>query len=762
MRLSTRHIRITGLVQGVGFRPFIFRVAKSHGLTGWVRNDLEGVDIVVSGSENDLDLFYRTILDEAPSISHISGSSVQTLDYQAYDSFAIKHGSHDGNQKLHFTPDFATCPACTRDLRNTSDRRHDYAFVTCSSCGPRYSIMHNVPFEREYTAMGEFTMCDSCLEEYQESADRRFHAQTISCPACGMKLVLFDSNRKDLSLDEKSIIAFITDAWKEGKIVAIKGIGGYLLTCSADHVGAIKSLRSKKHRPDKPFALMYPGLEAMDDFQLSKKEQRALESLSAPILLMGKLGNKITTGICDGLTDVGVMIPYAPLFRILLDRYGAPIVATSGNVSNDPIVYQDNYALDKLTDIADYVLVHNRRIVVPQDDSVIKLSSLHGHKVILRRSRGMAPSYFNKQLELPPQHALAMGADMKSTCAFNHEGRIYISQYLGDLENYNTQVNYNHVLDHLSKLLRFRPEVILTDAHPNYVSSSIGEKRADELHLRVIKVQHHIAHFSALLGEHNLIDSDERILGVIWDGTGWGDDHTIWGSELFIYNDHNFGRRSHLKYFSHIAGDKMTNEPRISALAISSNSGKYSFLKNKFSDVEWRTYNRLLEKESNLKTSSMGRLFDAVASVLGICDVQTYEGQAAALLQVKAEEFIRKCDYNFIDTYWTAEWQEGISATELIREVIVDIQDDIDVGRIAAKFHITLVDWIGYVAKSENIRKVGLSGGVFQNTLLVDLIIAKLGGEFDLLFHKDLSPNDENISFGQLIYASIAGHRPKE
>lgn len=761
MRKSTRHIKIKGQVQGVGFRPFVFRVAKSYGLTGWVRNDLEGVDIVVSGSENDLDIFYRTILDEAPSISHISGSSVQTLDYQAYDSFAIMQGAHDGNKKLHITPDFATCPACTSELRN-SDRRQDYAFITCSSCGPRYSIMHNVPFEREYTAMDEFEMCHSCLEEYQESADRRFHAQTISCPACGIKLVLFDSNRKELSLDERLIIPFIIDAWKEGKIVAIKGIGGYLLTCSAHHPGAIKTLRSKKHRPDKPFALMYPGLESLDDFQLSKKERHALEGLSAPILLMDKLDNQISTGICDELADVGVMLPYAPLFRILLDRYDAPIVATSGNISNDPIVYQDDYALDNLTEIADYIMVHNRKIVVPQDDSIIKLSRQYGHKVILRRSRGMAPSYFNKHLELPPQRTLAMGADMKSTCAFSHEGSIYISQYLGDLENYNTQVNYNHVLDHLSNLLRFRPEIILTDAHPNYVSSSIGEKLADTLHLPVMKVQHHIAHFSALLGEHSMADSKERILGVIWDGTGWGDDSAIWGSEFFIYNDYNFSRRSHLTYFSHIAGDKMTKEPRISALAISRNSGKSSFSENKFSDIEWQTYNRLLKKESGIKTSSMGRLFDAVASILGICDIQTYEGQAAILLQVKAEEFIRQSDYNFNDTYWTDMWQEGISTTELIREVIVDIQDDIDVGRIAAKFHITLVDWIGHVAKSENIRKVGFSGGVFQNTLLIDLIITKLGGEFDLLFHKDLSPNDENISFGQLIYTSITGHRPKE
>jgi hydrogenase maturation protein HypF len=445
-----------------------------------------------------------------------------------------------------------------------------------------------------------------------------------------------------------------------------------------------------------------------------------------------------------------------------LDAYKKPIIATSANLHKSPIVFQDEKALAELFEIADLVLVHNREIVVPQDDSVIAYTSYFKRRVIFRRSRGLAPTYFNYDLKLTSNNILAMGAFMKSTFTACHNGNIYISQYLGDLDDFDSQQNYLHTLKHLMHLLRLSPEKIVIDMHPDFPSTQKGIALASTLDIPLLEVQHHMAHFAALIGEHNLIHTEEKVLGVIWDGTGMGNDGNIWGGEFFIYHDYQFDRCSHLSYYHHIANDKMAKEPRLSALALCSDTkAAQGLVQSKFTHVEWKIYTQKIKNNCLLKTSSMGRLFDAVASILGLSDIQTYEGQAAVLLQVKAEEHFKVYGIAYDNSYSINEIGTEFSGSELMIQIHSDLYNEIDVSCIAAKFHLTLVHWINRTATEQQVSKIGFSGGVFQNTLLIDLIIFHLSEKYELLFNQDLSPNDENISFGQLIYAEIEAIRLK-
>ncbi len=762
--VSTWHIHITGLVQGIGFRPLIYRAALDHGIKGWVKNDNDGVHIELNGTSDIAHSFYESIISKPPPLARITDARISQIPFTNFQQFEIVHDTQAGQAKIDLTPDIATCECCRSELNNQKNRRYHYPFITCSVCGPRYSIIQDLPYDREHTSMDAFTMCDACQSEYKSPENRRYYAQTNSCPSCSIRLILYGSNREEPKVDGQFIIQFISEKWSQGKIVAIKGIGGYLITCCASNSRAIATLRTRKRRPDKPFALMYPGVDSLKAFNLSAEEQKAFTGPVSPIVLVSKSeNNDITKGICDDLTRVGIMTPYAPLFQLLLEKYKGPIVATSGNISNTPIIFQDQEALTELFEIADYVVAHNREIVVPQDDSIVVFTPHFKTRIVLRRSRGLAPTYVNSKLTLGANSALAMGAYFKSTFAVQQAGNVYISQYLGDLGNYETERNYQHTLDHLTQLLDIHPKLIVVDLHPDYSSTIKGFQLAEDLDIPILKVQHHIAHFSALLGEHALMDSDEKILGVIWDGMGIGTDDNIWGSEFFTYIDYQFDCCAHLPYYHHLANDKMAKEPRLAALSLCHEmDGVHELLRPKFSDVEWNVYTQLLRNKNSVLTSSMGRLFDAVASLVGIADIQTYEGQAASLLQAKAEAHFNKYEINYHNSYFKTDNTDKFSVKELMKDVVADILELADVGLIAAKFHMTLLHWIEHIAKKEEVVKIGFSGGVFQNTLLIDLIEYHLMDKFELLFHQDLSSNDENISFGQLIYAEMASNRPKD
>ncbi|MEM8525464.1 MAG: carbamoyltransferase HypF [Bacteroidota bacterium] len=756
--MKTWYIHIQGQVQGVGFRPFVYVLAQEFELKGWVNNTTDGVHIQFNGTSDLAQRVKENINSKAPKLARITSIKLEESEQTFFENFQIIHSDSDGKRNLLLTPDFGMCDDCKQELKTSADRRYVYPFITCTNCGPRYSIIHALPYDRVHTKMDVFPMCESCQSEYENPLDRRYYSQTNSCPSCAVQLSLFNAEKQELKGD---LLGKVVGAWQAGKIVAIKGIGGYLLTCDANSSSAIQELRKRKHRPSKPFALMCPRLEKLE---LSKVEKDALESEVSPIVLLNNVRENVNAeGIAPNLSKVGAMLPYTPLYELLLDKFGKPIIATSGNISNSPIVFEDEKALSELTQIADLVLVNNREIVVPQDDSVIQFSPFYQHKITLRRSRGLAPTYINPELKLSSKSILAMGAMLKSTFSLLHSDNIYISQYLGDLAHFDTQQNYQKVIEHFLSLFDTKPETILLDQHPEYPSTQRGAQLAEQWNLPTYSIQHHIAHFGAILGEHNLIHSEEPILGVVWDGTGLGEDGQIWGGEFFKYENYDFLRCYHFDYFDFILGDKMPKEPRVSALSACWNVlGVEDILKEKFNETERKIYTRMLSKENPLQTSSVGRIFDAVASLLGILDKQTYEGEAAMQLEALATTYFQKNGLDFGSSYF----QDGahyyrIPTQSLMTNILMDLRKGKPKDWIAAKFHFSLAHLIKIVANHLKIKKITFSGGVFQNALLVDLIYHHLSPKFNLYFHQELSPNDENISFGQLVVHRIQEVRSK-
>jgi len=637
-------------------------------------------------------------------------------------------------------------------MRDPQDRRHGYAFITCTQCGPRYSIITDLPYDRPLTTMADFAMCPRCQAEYDDPLRRRHFSQTNSCPACGIALRLYTAEATlGVGLDAAPMVAEVVRRWQAGQVIALKGIGGYLLTCDARNPEAVATLRRRKQRPFKPLAVMYPsGAELSAHYHLSRAERAALDSPVAPIVLLRRREKTdLAPGIADELNEVGVMRPYAPLFERLLDALGGPIVATSGNLSHAPIAYQPEEGAALLA-IADAVLSHDRPIVLPQDDSVFRFAPQSQQRLILRRSRGLAPTYFHGPMTLPSTSVLAAGADLKASLGLCHQGNLYLSQYLGDLSHYDTQQHYLRVAEHLRRVLHAQPEAVLHDLHPGYHSHRLAQAWAEAADLPTHAYQHHEAHFAAVLGENDLLRQPEPVLGVIWDGTGYGHDGQIWGGELLCYQRGEMQRLAHLDYFPVLAGDKMAREPRLSALALlPTEDGVLA----PFSAVEQSLYLRLIEK-GGLQTSSMGRLFDAVASMLGLRQRQTYEGEAAMVLEAEASRYL--AGHARPAPFALRFAAKNLDTAALLREVWQAHQAGETSGQVAARFHLTLPRWVEQVAEQQGLTRIAFSGGVFQNALLVDLMIERLSSQFSLYFHQQLSPNDENIAFGQMMLFALS------
>ena len=757
--ISSWHLHITGRVQGVGYRPLVYNIARQHLLKGWVKNDIDGLHVCFNASQELAKAFVDMITQQSkPQLAKIDKVVLNEIPAEDFIGFQIIQETTGQQSTFSVSPDVALCETCRQELRDDANRRHQYPFISCSQCGPRYSIVNALPYDRHLTEMASFTLCSTCEREYGDPNDRRFYAQTQSCQACGIQLQLHSSSGEVISTEMSDIVRLIGQYWSTGKIVAVKGIGGFLLTCDAQNQDAIKTLRSRKQRPSKPFGVMLPHSEYYPKMKLDTAAQQALNDHVAPIVLVQKeLINDPLDGIADGLDSIGVMIPYAPIFQLLLDNFKRPIVATSGNQTQQPISYKNEDAFTDLKLIANYILVNDRDIVVPQDDSVVRFSEQASQKIILRRSRGLAPYCAHLPVEEQDRAVLCMGSQLKSTLCLSYEDKLIVSQYIGNLEQYETQQQYTILLNHFLELLSIQPEMICTDSHPDYFVSGYAAELAERWHIPVLSVQHHEAHFAAILGEHNLVDTDEAVLGVIWDGTGYGADGMIWGGEFFRYEQYGITRCAQLSYYNHFLQDKMAKEPRIAALAICHSMDEaVSVLKTKFSEEEWRIYLALLEKDKSLQTSSMGRLFDAVACVLGILDVQTYEGEAAMLLEVEARTYLTKNGSKQLDSY-THDQLVGrsFSPQRLLKLILRDLHLEKDCAYIAAKFHMTLTKWILSVAKLDDCKRLAFSGGVFQNAVLVDLICAECKNDFTLYFHEELSPNDENISYGQNIYYRI-------
>lgn len=751
------HLHIQGQVQGVGFRPFVYRLALEMGLKGWVNNGVDGVHIEVCGGLDILQHFAQRIAAEAPDLARITALHQQVLAAQTFPDFRIIASESLSTPQLLLTPDFGLCADCKSELHQAQNFRYNYAFITCTNCGPRYSIIAGLPYDRPLTTMRDFRMCPTCQQEYDDPLNRRYYAQTNSCPTCGIQLQYVEGKNDKLVNNEAALQSAIA-ALNAGKIVAVKGIGGFLLLADATNASTINLLRQRKQRPSKPFALLYPDLESLaSDVIVPAQAALALQSPVAPIVLLPlqpqpKTGVQVAA-LAPGLRRLGVMLPYAPLLDLISTALGRPLVATSGNLSHTPIAYTNEQALERLSDIADGALLHNRDIVVPQDDTVLAFSPRQQQKIVIRRSRGLAPTLLLPHFR-PQNGLLAMGALLKSTFAFTHQNNLYLSQYLGDLEDFDTQQNYQLTLQHLLNTLQVEPTHILVDLHPAYASSQLGRELAEARGLPVIPIQHHLAHFGAVLTEHDLLGQAEPVLGVIWDGVGLGEDGQIWGGEFFVYHQKQFQRKSHFQYFPYFMGDKMAREPRLAAFAI---LGPDPILEPKFSAAEWANYQVLWQKKQVIQTSSMGRIFDAVAALLGVLDVQTYEGEAALRLEELAW------------AYWQSGnplpepyiFDEQLSLQALLLQIKTDLMSSTAKADIAFKFHFSLIELVKKIAAQKGVKHIAFSGGVWQNSLLVDLALSQLQG-FQLYFHQEVSPNDECIALGQVAIFAMQVRQVKQ
>jgi len=747
--LKTYKILISGQVQGVGFRPYVYSLANEFSLKGTVSNDENGVIILVQGDQQRIKGFYEMVINFPPPVSKIKSHSISKIQHAEFDTFEIIPSKKTELLNLLLTPDFAICDDCKEEIKDVTNRRFNYPFTTCVNCGPRWAITETFPFERSNTSIIEFEMCEKCQEEYKNPSNRRFHSQTNSCSTCGVNFNLTDNKGHIINLEKSEFFKKTAQLLSDGNIIAIQNTSGFLLCCNAENKHVVNKLRQQKQRPNKPFAVLYPSMDFLKkELKISTKQEKSLKSVERPINIINLnnyQGNIALHKVAPGLKQLGVMLPYSGILQLLANELKFPIVATSGNIHGSPIISEFEDAILKLNKVADYFLYHNLKIVHPQDDSVVKFSSKHQVEVLFRRSRGYAPSLFEASVN-SNKKIMALGAHLKSTIAFSPNSFVYISQYLGNLDNYDVYNRFTSTALNFIDVFEQKPEVLLVDSHLGYQSTMYGEELSKQQQIELHKIQHHKAHFASVLAENNLFDLSEPVLGVIWDGTGYGDDNHIWGGEFFKYHSKEIERIAHFEYFDWLAGDKMSKEPKLSLLSLS-DSKMDSILNNKFKAHETLIYQQLKSK-NKLKTTSVGRLFDAVASLLDICDVNTYEGEAAILL----ENYITNYNLNNCYSYCEVVEKSKISTKQLMFNLFQDYKKGNAKEQVITNFFYTLANIIFQIAQNYNFKHIAFSGGVFQNTILIDMIKEIGEKKYKLYFNMNLAPNDENISFGQMMY----------
>ena len=754
MNFKKVEIIISGRVQGVGFRPFIYHLAKKFNIKGFVTNNEKGVLIHATADERVLNAFYDQIAIQKPRSSQITSSQKTTiLSTEIVDDFVIKPTATNLLIDIPLTPDFAICESCSNEMLDAKNPRYYYPFTTCTQCGPRYSITKKFPFERINNSIDEFTMCENCLQEYKNSDAIRFHSQTNSCPNCGITLKLTTNSGEILSQSNTEIFKIIAEKLALGKIIALKNTAGYVLICDGTNEEAVKELRVRKRRPTKPFAVLFKNTNTINnDLLLNKLEEATLSSIETPIVILPIKNalNLAVNQIAPNLETIGAMIPNSGTLQLVMANFDMPVVATSANYHGSPIASSEKEITKTLKKIADFFLHNSLTILHPQDDSVIKFSEKYSKKIIIRRSRGFAPNVLDFKMQECNEKILCFCSDFKNTITILPNSNCYISEYIGDLENYDTYLRFEKTIENYQTIFNFEPEIVLFDAHPKYVSSRLAESivpHENQIHYQ--KIQHHKAHFAAILGEKNLWKSEDKILGIIWDGIGFGDDKQIWGGEFFEYNNYEMNRIGHLANYPWVLGDKMSKNPKISALSISDLN---PFFRDNFDENEWNIYTKAIQNPT-IKTSSMGRLFDAVGFVLGFHQPIYFEGEAAIYVEKIAQKYYSSAKNTCVDYLENSDLIDNCIPTKLLFNRIISAKiNEIPTGEIAANFHYTLIKCIQKIASNNKIHTLAFSGGVFQNSVLVDMIYEFLSNNFELHLHENLSSNDENISFGQLNY----------
>ena len=744
-------IVVKGIVQGVGFRPFVYNLAKEFGLKGWVNNNSEGVYIDVEGFDEELDKFVQCLKNNPPPLARIEKITIKIDKVLNYDHFEIKESEHSLDKITFISPDIATCSDCKEDILNLNNRRKDYSFTNCTNCGPRFSIIKELPYDRGNTTMNKFKMCKACNSEYLDPTNRRFHAQPNACKECGPELWIEDFKGNRLDIEDP--ISFAQNMFMEGKIFAVKGLGGFHLACDGLNETAVSNLRKRKKRLFKPLAVMIKDIETVEKYcKVNQVEKKILTGIKKPIVILNqKEIFDLPQNIAPNQNTMGVMLPYTPIHILLFTEKLKVLIMTSANLNGLPIEYKDSSARAGLSGIADYFLMHSREIHVPVDDSVLKV--VDKKQTIIRRARGFVPEPFKWS---NMRNILACGPNMKNTFCIGKEGYLFLSQFNGDLENLETYEHYKKNIEHFKKIFSFSPQFIAYDMHPGYMST----KYALKYNLRRIEVQHHHAHIVSNMFENNL---EQKTIGVCFDGTGYGTDGRIWGGEFLICDRLEFTRVAHLDYIKMPGGEKAIKEPWRMAVSYLYKSLIAQKNEKEVKDMIFELYDNkavnlinILNSNINcVETSSMGRLFDAMSNIIGITDLVTYEGQASIEL-----EAISDIDIEESYTYKvTKQDMYIIEPYEMIIEALNDKIKGVSVKIIASKFQNTIVNLIESVCacirEDSGINEVTLSGGVFQNSFLLKKVCLNLRGQnFKVYTHKDLPSNDGGVAIGQIVVAN--------
>ena len=734
-------LRMRGRVQGVGFRPVVFRLARELGLRGWVRNDAAGAEVALAGSEETVAKFRAELPGRLPAAADIQSVEEWAASGDFPAGFEIRMSAEAGGVRAAgILPDLATCPDCLREISDPNDRRFGYPFANCTHCGPRFSIVEALPYDRANTTMRGFAMCPACAAEYRDPGNRRFHAQPNACPVCGPSLAWAAADGRVLAVRGLALQA-AAEALRGGRIVAVKGIGGFHLMADARDANAVRRLRERKRRDEKPFAVLFPSLAAIAAMcEVSEVEQKWLESQAAPIVLLKKRegARGLADEVAPGLPWIGALLPYTPLHHLLMRAPGFPVVATSGNLTDEPICTDNDEALSRLGGIADFFLMHDRPIARPMDDSVMAVCA--GEPLMMRRGRGLSP--YSLPLPGAPDGLVAAGAQMKSAVAVTAGGNAVMSPHIGDLDHDGAVCLWARAVNDLMGLHGLNPVAAAADLHPGYAST----QGAAELGVPVAGVQHHHAHIAACMAENGL---EGPVLGIAWDGTGLGLDGAIWGGEFLVCTRAEFRRAAWLRPFPLVGGDAAAREPRRAALGVLREMGS-GHPPPGFSSAELAVLDAMLRQGLNVvRTSSAGRLFDAVAALLGVCQTMSHEGQAAMRLEALAGAEAEPYPFGWAGN--ALDWAPMIAALLRFRE---------PAEAAAARFHATLVEMMVAAAKREGVRDVCLSGGCFQNRRLLSGALRRLREEgFRVWRHREIPPNDAGICLGQAAAFCARGRR---
>ncbi|WP_323595506.1 carbamoyltransferase HypF [Aliarcobacter butzleri] len=745
--MINKKISIFGIVQGVGFRPFIYNLAIKYDIKGWVKNDENGVEIEAYSTQENIENFINEIKSNPPVLAKITNIKIEKNNQiKEYTNFEIIQSSSSKDKTTIISPDIAICDDCIKDIDDIGNFRYNYSLTNCTNCGPRYSIIKTVPYDRANTSMNDFKLCKKCEDEYKNPLNRRYHAQPVACEDCGPNMTLYNTNNSILSYNIKAIEQ-TANLIKDGYIIALKGIGGFHIVCDATNDKVVNKLREIKNRPNKPFAVMFNNINSIKQYtNINYQEEEILTSKEKPIVLVKKkINTNLSSYIAPNISKLGCFIANCGIHHLLFKYLQNPIVATSANLKDEPIIRSKDEIIGKLGNIVDFVLDYNRDIVNSSDDSIIQ--NVENYKIKLRNARGYAPTHIKIEKDLKNK-VLCLGTNQKSTIALGFKNNFILSPYIGDLNSISSMEYFNRTINSFKNFYDFVPDTVVCDLHPKYESTKYAFKLLqDNPKIKLIQVQHHYAHILSVMAENGL---EDEVLGFAFDGTGYGDDGNIWGGEVFIASRKEYKRINHIKYFRLLGGEMAIKEPKRVALSflfdiftLDEILALDSFVVKAFSKEEIKTLYTMWQKGLNAPfCSSIGRLFDAISSFSNILHTQTFEGETGLLIEENYDNSIKdNYEYKILD--------ENIDITPMIRQII----EDKDKKVISSKFINTLVNIIIEISNKHKNLPVIFSGGVFQNKTLLELLIKKFKEQGRVFyFNIDVPTNDEGISIGQLYY----------